>query len=104
MTAGGLVFYGTLNGFIKAVDARTGTELWRFHTTSGIVGRPASYRGPDGHQYIAVLAGSGGLTGTNSAAEIDARDATAAHGLAAALGPLPAPDDASGVLYVFRLP
>jgi hypothetical protein len=78
--------------------------LWQFHAASGIVARPVGYRGPDGHQYIAVLAGSGGLTGTNSVQEIDARDATAAHGLAAALGPLPAPDDPSGVLYVFRLP
>ncbi|HEY0423778.1 MAG TPA: PQQ-binding-like beta-propeller repeat protein [Rhodopila sp.] len=104
VTGGGLVFYGTLDGFIKAADARTGTALWQFHTASGIVARPISYRAPDGHQYLAVLAGSGGLTGTNSAQEIDARDATAAHGLAAALGPLPTPDDASGVLYVFRLP
>lgn len=103
-TEGGLVFYGTLDSRFKAVDARTGRVLWEFRTTSGIVGRPVVYRGPDGHQYVAVLAGSGGLTGTKSAREIDARDATAAHGLAAALGPLPPPEDASGTLIAFRLP
>lgn len=103
-TEGGLVFYGTLDGWLKAADARTGRALWEFRTTSGIVGRPITYRGPDGHQYVAVLAGSGGLTGTKSAREIDARDATAAHGLAAALGPLPPPANASGMLFAFRLP
>ncbi len=103
-TGGGLVFYGTLDGLFRAVDARTGRVLWQFHTASGIVSRPVTYRGPDGHQYVAVLAGSGGLTGTKAAKEIDARDATAADGLAAALGPLPAPQDASGMLYAFKLP
>jgi lanthanide-dependent methanol dehydrogenase len=104
VTGGGVVFYGTLDGIIEAADARTGTVVWQFRTASGIVGRPVSARGPDGHQYVAVLAGSGGLTGTRSAKEIDARDATAAHGLAAVLGSLSERDDAGGILYVFRLP
>ncbi len=103
-TAGGLVFYGTLDGLLKAADARSGRVLWQYRAGAGIVARPATFQGPDGHQYLAVLAGSGGLTTTRSPAEIDARDASAAHGLAAALGPLPAPRDASGVLTVFRLP
>ena len=103
-TAGGLVFYGTLDGTFKAVDARTGRLLWQFHTTSGIVGQPTTYLGPDGHQYLAILAGSGGLTETASDKEIDARDATAARGLAGALRDLPPPQDRSGTLYVFRLP
>jgi glucose dehydrogenase len=103
-TAGGLVFYGTLDGTFKAVDAKTGRLLWQFHTTSGIVGRPASYMGPEGRQYVAVLSGSGGLTGTASDKEVDARDATAARGLASALRKLPPPQDRSGTLYVFKLP
>jgi lanthanide-dependent methanol dehydrogenase len=103
-TAGGLVFYGTLDGTFKAIDARTGRLLWQFHATSGIVGQPATYRGPDGHQYVAILAGSGGITGTASAKEIDDRDATAARGLAGALRNLPPPQDRSGTLYAFRLP
>ncbi|MEI9901286.1 MAG: PQQ-binding-like beta-propeller repeat protein [Hyphomicrobium sp.] len=42
-TAGGVVFYGTLEGYLKAVDARTGRELYRFKTPSGIVGNPITY-------------------------------------------------------------
>jgi len=103
-TAGSVVFYGTLDGLLKAVDARTGRGLWQFQATAGIVGRPASFRAPDGHQYVAVLAGAGGLTGTASAKEIDVRDATAARGFANALRTLPPPQDRSGTLFVFRLP
>ena len=53
-TAGGLVFYGTMDGWFKAIDARSGKLLWQFKTGSGIIGQPISYRGPDGRQYIAV--------------------------------------------------
>lgn len=59
-TAGGLVFYGTMEGWIKALDQRTGKELWRFRAPSGIVGNPMSFGGPDGKQYIAVFSGVGG--------------------------------------------
>ena len=59
-TAGDLVFYGTLDGWLKAVDARNGRLLWKFKVGSGVVGAPISYRGPDGKQYIAVYAGIGG--------------------------------------------
>lgn len=62
-TAGGLAFYGTMDGWLKAVDARSGLELWRFKTPSGIVGSPISFSGPDGKQYIAILAGLGGWIG-----------------------------------------
>jgi lanthanide-dependent methanol dehydrogenase len=102
-TAGGLVFYGTLDGVFKAVDAHSGKVLWRYALSSGVVGRPATYRGPDEHQYVAVVAGAGALSG-GSATEIDPRDATAARGLAAVLQRLPPPADRSGKLYVFRLP
>jgi hypothetical protein len=59
-TAGGLVFYGTLDGWFKVVDVRNGTVLWKFKVGSGVVGNPISYRGPDGRQYVAVYAGIGG--------------------------------------------
>jgi glucose dehydrogenase len=59
-TAGRLAFYGTLDGWLKAVDARTGALLWKFKVGSGVVGAPISYRGPDGRQYIAVYSGIGG--------------------------------------------
>ncbi|MEJ0047875.1 MAG: hypothetical protein WDN04_18450 [Rhodospirillales bacterium] len=60
MTAGDLVFYGTMDGWFKAVDAATGALKWQFHTGSGIVGQPIAYRGPDGNEYVAVLSGVGG--------------------------------------------
>src|SRR5438045_8992371 len=56
-TAGGVVFYGTMEGWLKAVDATTGTELWKFKCPSGIIGNPMTYLGPDGKQYVAVLSG-----------------------------------------------
>ena len=59
-TAGGLVFYGTMDGWFKAVDAKTGELKWQFKTGSGIIGQPVAYRGPDGHEYVAVLSGVGG--------------------------------------------
>jgi glucose dehydrogenase len=66
-TAGGLVFYGTLDGWLKALDQRTGRELWRFKTPSGIVGSPIAFLGPDGKQYIAVVSGVGGWWGLGAA-------------------------------------
>ncbi|MFN0180399.1 MAG: PQQ-dependent dehydrogenase, methanol/ethanol family [Gemmatimonadales bacterium] len=62
-TAGGLIFYGTIEGWLKALDQRSGLELWRFKTPSGIVGSPITFVGPDGKQYLAVLSGMGGWLG-----------------------------------------
>ena len=49
-TGGGVVFYGTLDGEFKAVDARDGHLLWQFHASSGIIGQPITFRLADGHQ------------------------------------------------------
>jgi PQQ-dependent dehydrogenase (methanol/ethanol family) len=103
-TAGGVVFYGTLDGAFKAVDARDGHLLWQFHASSGIIGQPITFRLADGHQYIAITAGTGGPAGRVAEDGIDPRDATAAHGYANALRDLKPPADPSGVLYVFALP
>ncbi|HKU85252.1 MAG TPA: methanol/ethanol family PQQ-dependent dehydrogenase [Casimicrobiaceae bacterium] len=103
-TAGDVVFYGTMEGWFKAVDARTGALLWQFKTGSGIVGQPVSYRGPDGKQYVAVLSGVGGWAGTVVANDIDTRDRTAATGFANALSDLPRKTTKGGMLYVFALP
>jgi lanthanide-dependent methanol dehydrogenase len=59
-TAGNVVFYGTLDGWFKAADARTGKSLWKFKVGSGVVGCPIAYTGPDGRQYVAIYAGIGG--------------------------------------------
>ncbi|MEO7456568.1 MAG: PQQ-dependent dehydrogenase, methanol/ethanol family, partial [Gemmatimonadaceae bacterium] len=60
VTAGDVAFYGTVEGWFKAVDARTGKLLWSRKLGSGIISAPMSYRGPDGHQYVAIAAGVGG--------------------------------------------
>jgi alcohol dehydrogenase (cytochrome c) len=58
-TGGGLVFYGTPEGYLKAVDAKTGKELWSFQTGTGIVSPPVTWE-QDGEQMIAVTTGWGG--------------------------------------------
>jgi PQQ-dependent dehydrogenase (methanol/ethanol family) len=103
-TAGGLVFYGTMDGWFKAVDARTGKLLWQFKAGSGIIGQPISYRGPDGRQYIAVIAGVGGWAGAIVSANMDPKDPTGALGFANAVKDLPLKSTAGGILYVFTLP
>jgi glucose dehydrogenase len=60
VTAGDVAFYGTVDGWFKSVDARTGRVLSQFKVGSGVVGNPISFRGPDGRQYVAIYAGIGG--------------------------------------------
>ncbi len=104
VTGGDLVFYGTLDGWFRAVDARTGRELWRFKTGSGIIGQPISYKGPDGKQYIAILSGVGGWAGAIVSGGLDGRDSSAALGFAGAMKDLPKYTTPGGMLYVFSLP
>ncbi len=54
-----LVFTGTPEGYLKAFNAKTGAELWKFNTGSGIVGVPITWE-MDGEQYIAIVSGWGG--------------------------------------------
>jgi PQQ-dependent dehydrogenase (methanol/ethanol family) len=103
-TAGGLVFYGTMDGWLKAIDARSGKLLWQFKTASGIIGQPISYRGPDGHQYIAVPSGIGGWAGAIVSADLDPRDPTAALGFVNATKDLKQKTVPGGMVYVFALP
>jgi len=58
-TGGGLVFWGTPEGYLKAADARTGKVLWQFQTGSGVVAPPVTWE-EGGSQYIAVMSGWGG--------------------------------------------
>ena len=58
-TAGNLVFTGTPEGYLKAFDARTGEELYKFNTGTGIVGTPVTWE-MDGEQYVSVASGWGG--------------------------------------------
>jgi PQQ-dependent dehydrogenase (methanol/ethanol family) len=103
-TAGNLVFYGTMDGWFKAIDARTGKLLWQFKTGSGIIGQPISYRGPDGRQYIAVPSGVGGWAGAVVSADMDPKDPTGALGFANAVKDLKTKSSKGGMVYVFALP
>ena len=60
-TSGGIVFYGTFEGYFKAVDSATGELLYKFKTPTGIVGNVMSYM-HNGKQYVAVLSGFGGMS------------------------------------------
>ncbi len=104
VTAGDVVFYGTMDGWFKAVDARDGKLLWKFKTDSGVIGQPVSYRGPDGRQYIAVLDGVGGWAGGVVSADIDTRDGSAGLGFTNVMKDLPQYTKKGGTLYVFSLP
>ena len=101
-TAGGLVFYGTMAGDFRAVDAATGRIVWSQHLASGIVGQPVTFEA-NGRQYIAVYSGVGGWPGEIVTNGLDARDATAGRGFAAAMKALPTKTAAHGRLYVFTL-
>ncbi|WP_198174199.1 methanol/ethanol family PQQ-dependent dehydrogenase [Mesorhizobium xinjiangense] len=75
-TAGDVVFYGTLEGYLKAVD-HDGNELYRFKTPSGIIGNVNTFE-HDGKQYIAVLSGVGGWAGIGLAGGLLAPENAAA--------------------------
>jgi PQQ-dependent dehydrogenase (methanol/ethanol family) len=104
VTAGDVVFYGTMDGWFRGLDARTGRMLWQFKTGSGVIGQPVAYRGPDGKEYIAVLSGVGGWSGAIVSGDLDARDSTAALGFVNAMSDLPQHTTKGGMLYVFSLP
>jgi PQQ-dependent dehydrogenase (methanol/ethanol family) len=103
VTAGDVVFYGTMDGWFKALDARNGKLLWQYKTESGIIGQPVTFRGGDGQQYVAVLAGVGGWAGAIVSGNLDPRDATAAAGFVNVMRDLPAATRKGGHLYVFAL-
>jgi PQQ-dependent dehydrogenase (methanol/ethanol family) len=90
-TAGNVVFYGTLEGYLKAVDAKSGKELYKFKTPSGIIGNVMTYE-HGGKQYVAVLSGVGGWAGIGLAAGLlQPENAAAWHG-AVDQGKLPTKD------------
>jgi glucose dehydrogenase len=102
-TGGDLVFYGTMDGWFRAVDARDGKQLWQFKTGSGIVGNPMTYTGPDGKQYVAVYSGVGGWMGANAFPNLSATDPYAALGTMGAMHDLKKYTAPGSMLYVFGL-
>jgi PQQ-dependent dehydrogenase (methanol/ethanol family) len=100
-TAGGVVFYGTLEGYLKAVDAKTGKELYKFKTPSGIIGNVMTYE-HGGRQYIAILSGVGGWAGIGLAAGLT--DPQAGLGAVGGYAGLKNYTSLGGQLTVFALP
>jgi PQQ-dependent dehydrogenase (methanol/ethanol family) len=96
VTAGDVVFYGTMEGWFKALDARSGALLWQFKAGSGIIGQPVSYKGPDGKQYIAVLSGVGGWSGAVVSGGLNGVDGTGALGFVNAMSDLGEAHDEGG--------
>ncbi|HEY7633920.1 MAG TPA: methanol/ethanol family PQQ-dependent dehydrogenase [Gemmatimonadales bacterium] len=103
VTGGDVAFYGTMDGWVKAVNARTGDVLWKFKTGSGLIGNFMSYIGPDGKQYVAVYAGVGGWSGA-VALGLSPDDPTGALGFVNAMKDLPKYTAPGGMVYVFALP
>ena len=100
-TKGGVVFYGTLEGYLKAVDAKTGKELYKFKTPSGIIGNVMTYEHA-GRQYVAVLSGVGGWAGIGLAAGLT--DPHAGLGAVGGYAALSNYTNLGGALTVFALP
>jgi quinoprotein glucose dehydrogenase len=70
VTAGGLVFIGATNDKrFRAIDAKTGKQLWEAKLDHSAIAVPMTYRGKDGKQYVAVVAGDGGAGVTDPVVE-----------------------------------
>lgn len=100
VTAGDVVFYGTLEGYLKALDAKTGRELWRFKTPSGIIGNVNSYK-HNGKQYVSILSGIGGWAGIGMTNNLE--NDTDGLGAVGAYKSLSSWTTLGGVLSVFSL-
>ncbi len=100
-TAGGVVFYGTLEGYLKAVDAKTGKELYKFKTPSGIIGNVMTFE-HKGKQFVAVLSGVGGWAGIGLAAGLT--KPTEGLGAVGGYAALSNYTSLGGTLTVFALP
>jgi PQQ-dependent dehydrogenase (methanol/ethanol family) len=100
-TAGGVAFYGTLEGYLKAVDQKDGKELFKFKTPSGIIGNVMTYS-HKGKQYVGILSGVGGWAGIGLAAGLtNPQDGLGAVGGYSGLRTY---TNLGGTLTVFSLP
>jgi methanol dehydrogenase (cytochrome c) subunit 1 len=99
-TAGNVVFYGTLDGFIKARNSDTGDLLWKFKLPSGVLGYPIVYN-HKGTEYVAILYGVGGWPGVGLV--FDLQDPTAGLGAVGAFKQLANYTQMGGGVMVFSL-
>jgi lanthanide-dependent methanol dehydrogenase len=101
-TAGGLSCYGTLEGYLKCVDAKDiNKELFKFKTPSGIIGNVFTYENK-GKQFIGVFSGIGGWAGIGMAAGLE-KD-TDGLGAVGGYKELKQYTELGGSLTVFALP
>jgi PQQ-dependent dehydrogenase (methanol/ethanol family) len=103
VTAGGLAFYGSLGGDLRAVDRSTGKILWSRKLSSGIIGNPIAYS-VKGKEYVSVWSGIGGWIGLPVTAGLDLNDKFGAIGAtamtkAAGLNHIPQ----GGTLFTFKV-
>ncbi len=99
-TAGDLVFYGTLDGYIKALNSKNGEELWKFKLPSGVIGHPITYK-HNGKQYISIYYGVGGWPGVGLV--FDLQDPTAGLGAVGAFKELAHYTQMGGGVMTFAL-
>jgi alcohol dehydrogenase (cytochrome c) len=85
-TAGGLLFNGSMDRYLRALDADKGTVLWQTRLPSQVVGSPISFT-VNGRQFIAITAGGGPIAATQTVVTPEADTASGAN-----------------AVYVFALP
>jgi PQQ-dependent dehydrogenase (methanol/ethanol family) len=100
-TAGGLVCYGTMDGYLKCLDQKNGKELFKYRTPSGIVGNVMTYA-HGGKQYISVLSGVGGWAAIGLAAGLDRP--TDGLGMVGPMAGLASRTSLGGAVVTFALP
>ena len=100
-TDGGVAFYGTLEGYLKAVSTQDGHDLWKFKMPSGIIGNVFTYQF-GGRQYVGVYSGIGGWAGIGMAAGLT--EDTAGLGAVGGYKDLAKFTNLGGTLFVFALP
>ena len=100
-TGGNVVFYGTLDGWFRAVDAKTGQILYQFQAPSGIIGNPITFM-HNGRQYVAVFSGVGGWAAIGMAEGL--KKGTAGLGAVGLTSSLDSYTQLGGSLLVFELP
>jgi glucose dehydrogenase len=100
-TDSGITFYGTLEGYLKAVSTQDGHELWKFKMPSGIIGNVFTYE-HGGRQYVGVYSGIGGWAGIGMAAGLT--ENTAGLGAVGGYKDLARFTTLGGSLFVFGLP
>ena len=102
VTAGGIACYGTLEGYLKCVDADDiNKELFKFKTPSGIIGNVNTWE-YKGKQYIGILSGIGGWAGIGLAAGLE--KPTDGLGAVGGYAELASYTELGGVMTVFALP